>query len=46
MNNWAAPLTVAIVSTVGAFLVQEPGAAIIGYCVAAMGYGINKAASK
>lgn len=42
MNNWAAPLTVAIFSTVLAVLVQEPGAALVGYAVAAMGYGLNK----
>jgi ABC-type thiamin/hydroxymethylpyrimidine transport system permease subunit len=45
MNNWSAPLLVAVLSTVGAVIVQEPGVALLGYVVACLGYSINKKAN-
>jgi hypothetical protein len=42
MNNWKAPIAVAIVTTVAAVLVQEPGAALLGYALAGIGYYLNK----
>jgi hypothetical protein len=43
MTTWQAPLLVAIISIIGAALVSEPAAAVIGIGVALCGYMINKA---
>jgi len=43
MNNWTAPLIVAILSIIAGLSVGEPAAALIGIGIAYLGYKINKA---
>jgi hypothetical protein len=43
MNNWQAPLIVAILGTVLAIAAAEPAAGLIAWGIAILGYAINKA---
>jgi len=43
MNNWTAPLLVAIIGTIMAIAVHEPAAGLLAWGIAILGYAINKA---
>ena len=44
MNNWAAPLLVFTLGTIGSIAVGEPFAFILTVVISSLGYSINKAA--
>jgi hypothetical protein len=43
MNNWTAPLIVAICGTALAIIAGEPAAGLLAWGIAILGYAINKA---